>query len=391
MAPKHSIKKFPLIWLWLVTVFLASGVIINCVQLLLLPLWLIKKDLFRWLNLNLVYLHWCQLTFLADWWSGMNIKLYGTKEDFDKLGKESAICLANHRSDVDWLIGYTVAERVGVLATCKCYMKGYLKFLPIMGFSWWCTEFVFLQRNWQKDQRLLEKSLNTLQDFPFPFWMVIFAEGTRLTEAKVQASVEYARANGLPELKHHLLPRSKGFSLTIHYLRDKVPAVYDFEVAFLKGKEPNLISMVKGEADEVHLWARRTPIQDIPCDDIEETSKWCRKAFQKKDEGMAYFFEHGKFPAEEIEYAKKKRSLVVTILWNILLGVPLLWYILSVLLSGSITSLLIAATIVLVGFIVIKVLLHFSDSKKGSSFGLKPSNATRNTTPPNGDTAKKLT
>ena len=63
---------------------------------------------------------------------------------------------------------------------------------------------------------------------------------------------------------------------------------------------------------------------------------------------MAYFFEHGKFPAEEIEYAKKNRSLVVTILWNILLGVPL-WYILSVLLSGSITSLLIAATIVLVG------------------------------------------
>lgn len=64
---------------------------------------------------------------------------------------------------------------------------------------------------------------------------------------------------------------------------------------------------------------------------------------------MAYFFEHGKFPAEEIEYPKKNRSLVVTILWNILLGVPLLWYILSVLLSGSITSLLIAATIVLVG------------------------------------------
>lgn len=64
---------------------------------------------------------------------------------------------------------------------------------------------------------------------------------------------------------------------------------------------------------------------------------------------MAYFFEHGKFPAEEIEYAKKNRSLVVTILWNILLGVPLLWYILSVLLSGSIASLLIAATIVLVG------------------------------------------
>lgn len=51
--------------------------------------------------------------------------------------------------------------------------------------------------------------------------MAIFAEGTRLTEAKKQASAEYARANGLPELKHHLLPRSKGFSMTVQYFKDK--------------------------------------------------------------------------------------------------------------------------------------------------------------------------
>jgi len=111
-----SVKKFAVVWLWLVAVFLASGIIINFVQLLLLPLWFINKDLFRWLNLNVVYLHWCQMTFLAEWWSGMDIKLYGKKEDFDKIGKESAICLANHRSDVDWLIGYTLADRAGVLA-----------------------------------------------------------------------------------------------------------------------------------------------------------------------------------------------------------------------------------------------------------------------------------
>ena len=55
--------------------------------------------------------------------------------------------------------------------TCKCYMKGYLKYLPIIGFSWWCTEFVFLRRNWQKDRRVLESSLSTLADFPFPFWV----------------------------------------------------------------------------------------------------------------------------------------------------------------------------------------------------------------------------
>ena len=51
----------------------------------------------------------------------MDIKLYGKKEDFAKIGKESAICLANHRSDVDWLIGYTLADRAGVLAVNSFY------------------------------------------------------------------------------------------------------------------------------------------------------------------------------------------------------------------------------------------------------------------------------
>ena len=27
---------------------------------------------------------------------------------------------------------------------------------------------------------------------------------------------------------------------------------------------------------------RRTPLQDIPCDSIEDASQWCREAFQEK-------------------------------------------------------------------------------------------------------------
>ena len=65
-----------------------------------------------------------------------------------------------------------------------------------------------------------KKSKTELYNF-FHFQLAIFAEGTRLTKAKVEASIEYARANGLPELKHHLLPRSKGFALTAQYFKDK--------------------------------------------------------------------------------------------------------------------------------------------------------------------------
>lgn len=41
----------------------------------------------------------------------------------------------------------------------------------------------------------------------------MFCEGTRFTKQKHEASMKIAKEKGLPELKHHLLPRTKGFSL----------------------------------------------------------------------------------------------------------------------------------------------------------------------------------
>ena len=41
----------------------------------------------------------------------------------------------------------------------------------------------------------------------------MFCEGTRFTQEKHDASMKVARDKGMPELKHHLLPRTKGFSM----------------------------------------------------------------------------------------------------------------------------------------------------------------------------------
>ena len=75
----------------------------------------------------------------------------------------------------------------------------------------------------------------------FYFQMAIFAEGTRLTEAKVQASVEYAREHGLPELKHHLLPRSRGFSMTVQYFKDKGKVEFPNVFSFHKKRKYNCV------------------------------------------------------------------------------------------------------------------------------------------------------
>ena len=64
---------------------------------------------------------------------------------------------------------------------------------------------------------------------------------------------------------------------------------------------------------------------------------------------MSYFVEHGRFPAERYEYPRKLRNLITCIAWNVVLSLPVLWYIISVIISGSITSFIIAGTIALIG------------------------------------------
>ena len=51
--------------------------------------------------------------------------------------------------------------------------------------------------------------------------LLLFCEGTRFTREKHARSVEFARKNGLPELKHHLLPRTKGFVHSVNGLKGK--------------------------------------------------------------------------------------------------------------------------------------------------------------------------
>lgn len=53
-------------------------------------------------------------------------------------------------------------------------------------------------------------------------WKVtIFCEGTRFTPEKHAESMKVAKEKGFPELKYHLLPRTKGFFLAASLIEGK--------------------------------------------------------------------------------------------------------------------------------------------------------------------------
>lgn len=68
----------------------------------------------------------------------------------------------------------------------------------------------------------------------FFFQLLLFAEGTRFSDDKHKASLNFAKEKGLPLLQHHLTPRTKGFTASLPHLRGRVPAIYNIQLCFDK-------------------------------------------------------------------------------------------------------------------------------------------------------------
>ena len=149
------------------------------------------------------------------------------------------LAFSNHNSDVDWLMGMCLCEPLGALAGRKSAMKKVCaarsgaarscvralprahaavlhrllqsaKYLPIIGWSFWFADYVFLDRNWNADAGRLNNAYSVLRSYDFPFIFSLFAEGTRITPTKLAEAQQYEREHNLPVLENVLLPRPKG-------------------------------------------------------------------------------------------------------------------------------------------------------------------------------------
>jgi hypothetical protein len=129
--------------------FFISGLAVNLFQavcyVLIRPL---SKNTYRKINRVVAETLWLELVWIVDWWAGVKIQVFADNETFNRMGKEHALVVCNHRSDIDWLVGWILAQRSGCLGSALAVMKKSSKFLPVIGWSMWFSEYLFLERNW---------------------------------------------------------------------------------------------------------------------------------------------------------------------------------------------------------------------------------------------------
>lgn len=347
---------------------MVSGLCINFIQLCTLPVWLFSKQLYRHLNCCLAYSLWSQLVLLLEWWSGTECTLFTDQATVDRFGKEHVIVILNHNYEIDFLCGWTMCERYGVLGSSKVLAKHELLYVPLIGWTWYFLEIVFCKRRWDEDRDTVTNGLQALRDYPEYMWFLLYCEGTRFTEKKHRISMEVAESKGLPKLKHHLLPRTKGFTTTVEYLRGTITAVYDVTLNFRDQETPTLLGILHGKQYHADMCVRRFSVDEIP-EDEKECAAWLHKLYQEKDALQEQYAKEGTFPGQRILPRRRPWPFLNWLFWVILLLTPLFSFMLGVFASGS--PILICSFLLFVGAasFCVRRLIGVTEIGKGSSYG----------------------
>ena len=121
-------------------------------------------------------------------------------------------------------------------------LKETLKKVPILGPGMMFFGFIFMSRKMETDKPRMKHRLGKLKQVhsgPLsgsagldPMWLLIFPEGTNLSNNGRRKSAAWAAKAGLEDMQHQLLPRSTGTYFCLSELSGTVDWVYDCTIAY---------------------------------------------------------------------------------------------------------------------------------------------------------------
>jgi 1-acyl-sn-glycerol-3-phosphate acyltransferase len=218
----------------------------------------------------------------------------------------------------DWLYLWWVAYTNNMHGYIYIILKESLKNIPIIGWGAQFYNFIFLKRKWEQDKASFQQHLNQLNNPNDPMWLLIFPEGTNLAKGTREKSSEWAKKQGLQDMKHQLLPRSKGLQFCLQNLRESTEWLYDCTIGY-EGIPPGEFgqdiftlrsSMFEGRPPKsVNMHFRRFKIADIPIDNDKAFDVWLRNRWREKDYLLEHFAQYNRFP-EDATWITKQQQVV---------------------------------------------------------------------------------
>lgn len=304
--------------------------------------------------------------FVVDHWSGSEIILYCRPEVYEHFGKKHHLILLNHTYEIDWLITFGLLDKFNLLSYVKAFAKNAIKYIPFFGWFFGLSEQIFLQRSFEKDKNVIDKAFASFLRYPSGVCIMMPAEGTRFTKEKHETSMEFAKKNNLQPLKHHLIPRARGFLSCVPTLKEnsEIISVLNMQIVFdPKDKtEPKLMNIIRGKPVTAHVY-----LDVVPTSEISATNESLMKVYQEKDALHDSFLKYGNFhegrnvaPIEGIKLQPQQRPLIMFFFWLIVNVFVMIYFNLWMIQNGYlITFILLSAGSIAAGELFLSLRLDF--------------------------------
>ncbi|KAI8929652.1 acyltransferase-domain-containing protein [Entophlyctis helioformis] len=338
-APGMAENKSILFYLRMVAflgILFGCSLAINYIQFIGLPLKLVSRSYYRrWMRFTQRLFGSLMLieTYL---FAPLDIVLTGDHEALRDT--DVTVIMANHQIYSDWWYIWLMAWFKGAHGELKIMLKHDLSKVPILGWGMQFFEFLFLERKWLKDRKTLTQNLLRAKTDNMPLWLLMFPEGTVITDDTQGKSRAFAKKNDISDdPKYVLIPKSTGLYNSLRILQPEAEYIYDFTIGYSginAGQCPfdeYPLSRVFYEGNgpqQIHIHVDRFRTATLPGmtkpyklatdadnsdplrvsngnghsvgtpanDNDEEFTLWLRKRFLEKDQLMADFYDKREFP-----------------------------------------------------------------------------------------------
>lgn len=176
---------------------------------------------------------WCSINnFYVDKIQKLQLEVTG----LDNLTRDDwYLVVANHQSWLDIVILHRLFNRK--IPVLKFFIKDQLKWVPLLGFSWWAMGCPFMKRyskeylakNPHKKGKDLESTYKAIEAFKStPVAVMSFIEGTRFTaNKKIQQNSPYT---------HLLKPKAGGIGFIISSMGQQITNILDVTIVYAEKK-----------------------------------------------------------------------------------------------------------------------------------------------------------
>lgn len=238
----------------LITTTIGSIPILLIGLIKLIPYSPLKKQCTRWVDA------------IATWWCDINntylnhmhtstMQITGLSQ-FNP--KDWYLVIANHQSWLDIVILQRLFNRK--IPVLKFFIKDQLKWIPLLGFSWWAMGCPFMKRysrdylikNPHKKGSDVKATQKAIQSFKqLPGTLMSFVEGTRYTpQKKLQQQSPY---------QHLLKPKAGGIGMVLGAMHQQIKQILDVTIIY-PNQEHSLWHFLCHRIDSIQIHIRQIAV-----------------------------------------------------------------------------------------------------------------------------------